>query len=56
MRMSDILAYNLHRPALSSHPDDGEHEEQRGAAAAADSGQANATPNLGAGRASRIFN
>ncbi|XP_028301819.1 uncharacterized protein LOC114462917 [Gouania willdenowi] len=51
-----ILAYNPRRPAPSSHPDNGEREEQRGAAAAADSGQADATSHLGASGASRSSN
>lgn len=51
-----ILAYNTPRPALSSHSDDGEHEEQRRAAAAADSGQADAASHLGASGASRSSN
>ncbi|KAK0139824.1 hypothetical protein N1851_023266 [Merluccius polli] len=42
-----ILAYHHRGPALSSQPDDGDHEEQKGAAAAADSGQADASVRLG---------
>lgn len=47
-----ILAYNPQRPALSSQPDEREHEEQRGAAAAVDGRQADAGLHLGTSRAS----
>ena len=47
-----ILAYHHRGPALSSNPDNGEHEEQRGAAATADSGQADVGFLPGTSRAS----
>ena len=47
-----ILAYHHRGPALSSQLNDGVHEEQNGAAAAADSGQADASLRLGNSRAS----
>lgn len=48
-----ILAYHHRGPAPSSQLNDGVHEEQKGAAAAADSGQADASIRLGNSRASR---
>ncbi|KAM3597814.1 uncharacterized protein V6R79_009452 [Siganus canaliculatus] len=42
-----ILGYNPQKPALSSQPDEREHTEQRGAAASAGSGQADASFHLG---------
>ncbi len=51
-----ILAYNPHKPALPSHSDDREHEEQRGAAATTGSRQADSVSYLGASGASRICN